>query len=385
MYRNYLIPQGANLMKIITIGGATQDVLLHYDGADMMTIAQEQGTQSYLLFAAGEKIEVDSIELLTGGGATNVAVSFKRQGFDVICICTIGADAAGAHILDDLEQEGIQTAHINQTTLKPTGSSYIVTSLHGDRTIFTYRGANTLLTLTDIDEALIQNASYIYITSLSGKAAVLLPALTTLAKKHHIPIAINPGKSQLASNVNTLKESLKNIDILILNSSEAKILMATLTRQDDDLKTVFHTTNTKNPCGLNQPDDAPYLLNQPIACEGMFFGMKQFFNTALTMGPHTVVVTNGANGVYVAHKKTVYFHPSIRVPVINTVGAGDAFGSAFVGSLIQGASIEVALQRGIINSASVLSHQGAKTGLLSAEMLNQQARNIINNIKTFAL
>jgi sugar/nucleoside kinase (ribokinase family) len=372
-------------MNVLTIGGATQDVLLHYDGADIMTISQQQGTQSYLLFEAGEKIEVDDIEYLTGGGATNVAVSFKRQGFDVACICTIGSDEAGKHIVQDLTQEGVETSYIKQIPTSATGTSYIVTSLHSDRTIFTYRGANTQLTFTDINEDAVRNASYIYITSLSGNAANMLPTLTTLAKKHRVPIAINPGKSQLASNTQTLRESLKNIDILIVNSTEARILMSTLSRHDNDFKTTFHATSNKNPCILNQADDTPYLLNQPVACHGVFFSMSNFFNIALTMGPRIVVVTNGANGVYVGHNNTMYFHPSIRVPVINTVGAGDAFGSCFVGSLIKGLSLEDALRRGIINSASVLSHQGAKAGLLTAAILEHQAASMINHLKTFTL
>ncbi|MBM3893245.1 carbohydrate kinase family protein [Candidatus Dependentiae bacterium] len=372
-------------MNVLTIGGATQDVLLHYDGADIMTISQQQGTQSYLLFEAGEKIEVDGIELLTGGGATNVAVSFKRQGFNTACICIVGSDEAGNYIIQDLQREGVDTQYVKQITTTATGTSYIVTSRHSDRTIFTYRGANTHLTFTDINEEAVHNASYIYITSLSGNAAEMLPELTTLAKKHRIPIAINPGKSQLASNTKTLKESLKNMDILIVNSSEARILMSTLSRHDNLFKTAFLNTKSQNPCILNQADDTPYLLNQSIACQGDFFSITNFFNTTLTMGPRIVVVTNGANGVYVGSQNMMYFHPSIRIPVINTVGAGDAFGSCFVGSIINGLSIEEALTRGIANSASVLSHQGAKAGLLTATMLKDKTASIVNKLQTFSL
>jgi sugar/nucleoside kinase (ribokinase family) len=162
------------MMNVLTIGGATQDILLHYDGADIMTISQQQGTQAYLLFEAGEKIEVDAIEYLTGGGATNVAVSFKRQNFNVACICSVGTDQAGQHIMQDLRNEGVETTYIKQNPTNATGTSYIVTSRHSDRTIFTYRGANTQLTLADISEEAIKKASYIYITSLSGKAANFL-------------------------------------------------------------------------------------------------------------------------------------------------------------------------------------------------------------------
>ncbi|NBT60148.1 carbohydrate kinase family protein, partial [bacterium] len=72
-------------MKVLTVGGATQDILLQYAGADVMTIAKRQWTQTYMLFESGEKIEIERTTYLTGGGATNAAVSFKRQGFDTAC------------------------------------------------------------------------------------------------------------------------------------------------------------------------------------------------------------------------------------------------------------------------------------------------------------
>ena len=165
-------------MNILTIGGATQDILLQYDDADFMTISQRKGSQSYLLFEAGEKIEVDSLINLTGGGATNVAVSFSRQGFKTTCICSVGNDHAGKQITDDLQQEHVCTDHLTKSATMSTGMSYIITSQHNDRTIFTYRGANTQLSITDIKEEIVADASYIYITSLSGKASEHLTAIT---------------------------------------------------------------------------------------------------------------------------------------------------------------------------------------------------------------
>ena len=43
------------------------------------------------------------------------------------------------------------------------------------------------------------------------------------------------------------------------------------------------------------------------------------------MGPKTVVITNGSNGVYVATEKEIIFHPSIKTKVVDTVGAGDSW------------------------------------------------------------
>ena len=36
--------------KVLTIGGATQDIYLHYEGADCMKIMESGGEKNYLLF-----------------------------------------------------------------------------------------------------------------------------------------------------------------------------------------------------------------------------------------------------------------------------------------------------------------------------------------------
>ena len=94
------------------------------------------------------------------------------------------------------------------------------------------------------------------------------------------------------------------------------------------------------------------------------------------MGPKVVVITNGCNGVYVATNEFIYFHPSMKVNVVNTVGAGDAFGSCFVGSLMLGSSITQALRNGIVNSASVLEDLGAKKGLLTLDQINKKVKTL---------
>ena len=42
-------------MKVLTIGGATQDIFMHYKGTDTMTITKKNFRSSYMLFGSGEK------------------------------------------------------------------------------------------------------------------------------------------------------------------------------------------------------------------------------------------------------------------------------------------------------------------------------------------
>ncbi|MEM3738674.1 MAG: carbohydrate kinase family protein, partial [Thermoplasmata archaeon] len=53
------------------------------------------------------------------------------------------------------------------------------------------------------------------------------------------------------------------------------------------------------------------------------------------------------------------------VPVVSTLGAGDAFTVGFISALAKGRDIETALKVGSANGASVVQQFGAKYGLLT--------------------
>lgn len=371
-------------MKILTIGGATEDLFLHHNSSDAMTINRNNTLDTYMLFQSGEKIEVQSIARITGGGATNSAVSFQRMGLTTQCFCSIGDDTAGKNIIHALNSEKIDTSIIHTTPEHPTGTSCIIQTQQGDHTIFAFRGANGHLELDKLPFEAIKQANQLYITSLSNKSALLLPKIVSFAQQHNVPVAINPGISQLAQGTAMLKEALQYIDILIMNSLEARTFMTALAENDHTYKTILASTSQKNACSLNLDSKEPYLIQLPILCEKHYFSIQKFFQQVLTIGPKIVVITNGANGVYVATKSNMYFHPSIKIPIVNAVGAGDAFGSCFVGSLLLDFSLEEALRNGIHNSASVLGFRGAKEGLLNISQLkNKLSAQKTNLIQTF--
>jgi len=362
-------------MKILTIGGATQDIFLrHKEGADTLQLTKKYSEENYMIFKAGEKIELDEIIYATGGGSTNSATSFKRLGFQTSCFCKIGKDEPGEIILKKLSTEGIDASNIVRTSNHSSGKSFIINSLSGERTIFVFRGANSFIKKENLPLKAIEKSDLIYVTSLSHGSSSLLPDITKHAKKHNILVATNPGTSQLAKGATILKNSLKQVDILILNSSEAKTLMFSLMKSDvayqeiSEPKITDHiseklklTASAKTP-----KEEKAHLLHTTIMHEDLCFNLRTFFKETLKLGPKTVVVTDGKQGVYVAKDNEILFHPSVvKTEIVDTLGAGDAFGSSFVATLVKTENIEAALRAGIINSASVISYIGAKQGLLT--------------------
>lgn len=370
-------------VNVLSIGGATKDMFLRYIGTDVMTITKGHRQLNYMFFESGEKIEIDDLVIKTGGGATNSATSFKRLGIDTACFCKVGNDQAGQYIVNTLEECGIDAAFVKLSSSHQTGTSFIINSPQGDYTIFAYRGANGHIEKTEFPFDHIKKVSQLYITSLSHNSAKLLPEIAEFAKKNGVRVAINPGVSQLAQGTQKLKESLAFIDTFILNSSEAKTFMIALTQTDSAYKKAFECAQNTNLCNQTIEPQAPYLLTAPIQCENSNFGLDNFFKEVMKMGPKIVIVTNGKNGVYLATHNEILFHPSLPTKVINTVGAGDAFGSCFVASQMLGYDIKTSLKHGIINSSSVLEHIGAKDGLLTHSQLKDRAAKVSDQIQTF--
>jgi sugar/nucleoside kinase (ribokinase family) len=366
----------------MTIGGATQDIFIRYKYPEMMQLELDTKKRNFLLLEEGRKIDVSNLDYHTGGGATNSAVSFSRLGFDVRTFFKIGPDKAAEFVLQRLEHEGIDTRFIVHDTEIQTGTSFIVPCPSGDRVVLAYRGANAQLRIEEIPLDEISTCDQLYITSLTGCSSELLLPIVKHAKKHNVPVAANPGSSQLVRGNTVLRESLSYIDILILNTLEASTLMRTLAHTVDRLKCYLY----KEPPQEEKKLDMPRLLQGPILYKEVCFDVHDFFKEVLSYGVQTVVVTNGAEGVYVATPEHILFHPSLPVEVVSTLGAGDAFGSTFIASLLHNHSIQEALVRGIINSTHVITKMGAKTGLLTRTELDAQFKKITTSkVRTFKL
>lgn len=356
-------------MKILTIGGATHDMYLINN--NLQTI--DLHNMPYIILQADSKIEIEKIVSTIGGGATNSAVSFKRLGFDVSIVCQVGTDDAGRMIKKELEAQLIDTEYVFINSKGSTGISCIIPAPNGKRTILVFRGVNTSLNESQLPIDRLHEFDQLYVTSLSGESSKLLLTIAQKAHELNIPIATNPGGSQLAfgQGATILFESLPFVDVLILNAQEAEQFMHTLAPQA-----------LKSAQLINPEINGPLLLAKN---HSKTFDCVSYCATILAQGPSVVAVTNGAEGVYVATQNKILFHPSFPINVTNTVGAGDSFGSCFVASLAQKQSIEQALVNGMINSASVISHSNAQEGLLTKTELEKKAAHAgIKKIQSFS-
>lgn len=310
--------------KIVTIGSVTQDIFLDITSENLMQC--NINNTSCIAFEEGEKIGVQSIHCAIGGGAINAAATLKLLEHDVYPVCKIANDAAGKFILEQLHKKNIPTDYVIRNAQKPTALSFILPTPSGNRTILAYRGAHKTITKDDIPFELFTTSDALYITSFSDALELLTEVLQKACAKK-LFIALNPGKKQLKNKAFAQMLTNYHVDIFLTNVTEAKTFAQTL-----------HLSP---------------------------FSLATYTQEILKKGVKIVVVTRGAQGVFIATQEKTYSIPALAMTIKNSVGAGDAFGSCFFGMILHGKSIEEAASAGLRNSAAILQGHDAQDGLLN--------------------
>jgi ribokinase len=80
----------------------------------------------------------------------------------------------------------------------------------------------------------------------------------------------------------------------------------------------------------------------------------------LELGPRSVVVTLGADGAVAADASGVVRVPGIRVTVVDTTGAGDAFAGALAWRLAKGEPLARAVEFAVRVGAETVTRVGAQ-------------------------
>jgi len=310
------------MQDIITFGSATQDIYLKSKKfLPVLNDAFQTGKGICINF--GSKLEVEDILFTWGGGGTNSAVTFAKQGFKVSYCGMIGDDLGGNFILQKLKESKIGTEYILKNKNIGTNVGVILASPAKDRTILVYRGASDVLKKEDIPWNKIKNTKWFYLAPFAGELSSLTKEIIDFAKNNKIKIAFNPGYNQLNLPQNILEDILNKVDVLILNREEASLLTGISYQQE-----------------------------------------KEIFKKIDLITKGIVIMTKGSEGVVVSDGKYLYKSKAININIIDTTGAGDAFGSGFVSGLMQKNDIEYAIQLAMANSCYNLTKWGAKEGLL---------------------
>ncbi len=304
------------ITKIVCIGKATQDVFLKDDEFD----PHKEGKTLYTHLPLGAKMDIDDLEFSTGGNATNVAVTFARQGLHAEYVWTLGHDPASESVLRDLDGEGVLTNRVYQDKQYQAGYSTILIATNGERTILNHAGKSTNADGDHLDLSAIEEADWVYPTALARGGVELLRKIVDEADKHDVKVMLNPAGTELAKP-DKLKGLLESVEVLCLNKEEAQMLVH----------------------GESSEELVRHLLHYV----------------------KVVIVSDGPRGVVASDGTTIIKAGMYEdVKVNDRTGAGDAFASGFLSQWVQGKSLKEAIVFASANSTSVVTKIGAKPGIL---------------------
>ncbi len=313
---------------VITIGSATEDVMIQANSAKVITIEDVDGERAYMAFEYGGKIHVDDILITVGGGSINTAITFAKQGMTVAPISEMGLDEPGDRVVARLESEGARTDLLVRSAENNTGYSTIITTFTGERTILVYRGASRELTKEDLPWDRMSNTEWMYVGALAGESSELYPLLGKFAAEHNIKVGLNLGTAHIDEGLEAFAGILRNTYVIFQNAEETHRLTGV------------------------PPDRGPE-------------DEMEMFRRLHEVGVDIVVMTEGAKGAKASDGQAHYTVPAYQVEVTSTVGAGDAFAAGCMSALHRGLSLPESLRMAAANAASVVQQSGANVGILT--------------------
>ncbi len=305
------------MFNILTIGDAVIDTNVFLDDATLECEHGEQNCQLCLNYYAS-KIPLSNSWQALGGNAANVAMATAKLGLTSAILTSVGDDANGKMIADELEKQFVNTDFL--TLDKKTKTRYsVILNFKNERTILSYHEKRNY----DLPENFPQ-ADWIYYTSLSEGYEPLQEKLIEFLNKYKSTrLAYNPGSIQL-QNLDLVKEVLAHTDILIVNLEEAEKITGT---KEKNVSVLIHNL--------------------------------------LTLGAKEVAITNGSEGAWGGNANNVWHTDTFPVQVISKTGAGDAFSAAYLAARFYDHDIPSAITWGIANSCTAISSSGPEKNILN--------------------
>lgn len=330
------------IYDVICVGSASQDIFFPTDEGVVIETPEDITAKEKVAFELGGKYRVKDRYEAIGGVAANVAVGLARLGYSVAPYSCVGGDEMGRSIKRSFEKEGVVTDLVHQyADAKTDLSAIIVMTQNGERTIFHNRDANERLA---VEKEKLQNTSWLFVSALNGNWKENFSVILQAQKEYGLQLALNPGQHNIKEDAGHIFEILKAVDVLLLNKDEAIELL---------LQSTPKPTN-------DELNDELFLLEKLRAAGAKVIGM-----------------TDGKRGSWGFDGKEYWFCPIYtRAEVVDSTGAGDAFGSGFFAAHIAGHALSVALQYGMANSGSVVGSYGAIAGLLVQNEIEDLVKKI---------
>jgi sugar/nucleoside kinase (ribokinase family) len=310
---------------VLTIGNALVDVLDHED--DEFLSAHDLVKGSMHLVDAARASEIydamgPGIEM-SGGCAANTAAGVVSLGATAAFIGKVRDDQLGTLYRHDLAAVGVEVAVpvAPADHPDPTGSCLVVVTPDGERTMNTHLGIAAMVTVDDIDPAVVASAPLVYVEGylwdIESTKDAIRKAMDSLAPGARFAFTMSDSFCVDRHHAEFLELAEERIDVLFANEAE-------ITR-------------------LYEVDTFDEAVERTRSRRGISF---------LTCSEKGSVVVEGGD----VHR--VEAHAVEKV--VDTTGAGDLYAAGALYGLARGVDLPTCAQLGSLAAAEILGHLGPR-------------------------
>lgn len=258
-----------------------------------------------------------AFEFRVGGAESNVAVGLARLGIAACWIGRLGQDSFGDEVVRALRGEGVQVRAVRDRS-RPTGLMVRDrrTSIHQRVTYYRSGSAGSALDEVDLDTEVIAGARILHVTGItmavSLSAAAAVRHAVRVARAHGVLVSLDVNFRSRLWSPDSAREALRSllseVDLLFAGTDEASLILSDPETDADP-----------------EPDGEADALSAARRLQ--------------RLGPSEVVVKRGERGAVARSGREEAVGLAASVPVVDTVGAGDAFVAGYLAAVLDGADL----------------------------------------------
>ncbi len=269
---------------------------------------------------AEEESFIEAHEESCGGSAANTCVGLARLGCKVGFVGKTGEDREGELLLEDFRKEGVETGGITRAKYGESGTVFGFVDEQGQRALYIHSGVNDAIAFEEIDLQYVAKTRFLHLSSFVGEKSFETQKRLLKNLPDRVKVGFDPGVLYARKGYAQLEPIIKKVYVMMPNAMELELI-----------------------------------TGKKTVAEGALF--------LIGKGVKIVAVKQGEKGCYVTDGKEQHQIEALKVPVVDTTGAGDAFCAGFLYGLLKKKSLLDAGRIGNFVASRCVMKMGARSGL----------------------
>lgn len=306
------------------IGNALVDLQVRGTDEDLEKLGLTKGAMRLVNQADQQRIIANlsgkDISHSSGGAAANSMIALAQLGGRAAYGCIVANDERGEFYLEEMTTLGVTIQNKPVEGGEPTGTSLVIITPEGERTMNTHLGATAQFGPEHVNEELLKNSEWLFVEGYlfaNEKGQAAISRAIDLAKMHNVKVALTFGDTFVPEVFrNAVDKASEDADLILANVSEAKAF-----------------TGAKDE-------------------EEVFGLLEKICSKA--------VMTLSERGAWIFWEGEVVKLPAFRTNVVDATGAGDMFAGAFLWGIVKGHTPQKSAELACFLASKVVSQLGAR-------------------------